>query len=395
MKNSKSVWATIGNGIKRAVTFVVDVLLFVPRLIFKGVKHIFSSFNKDENKETSDDNAEVVEPDPGELNTMEENNTKDQADHISKSADEDDINGDNVVIEEYEDLKQQKEEDTTDKTETGVSEETAADPKQDSSVVDTSEIKKEDTTKSTETKEKEQITETSQDSSVVENPKSVNNEETAAADSNEQQATVTFEKVDGEVVDQKENDTVFDKSKVSETVEEPKPAKEIKVELKPTDDEKAIIYDPTYIIANHVAESVTPVHDSELLDLYNRIVNDKESHRNNLDSMITLRKASQVLVDALGIRNGYQYKKYYDDDQSKTNEILDYLVNNHVITENTYRYLVARNGNYAIWLYKDMEVAQNIMLQNLSLYFTMVYPKTNPTNTLENIRKAAATNKTE
>lgn len=38
-----TLWATIKNGIKRAIKFVVDILLFVPRVIFYGVSHMVAS----------------------------------------------------------------------------------------------------------------------------------------------------------------------------------------------------------------------------------------------------------------------------------------------------------------------------------------------------------------
>lgn len=43
MKEKTTLWATIKNGIKRAIKFVVDVLLFVPRVIFYGVSHMVAS----------------------------------------------------------------------------------------------------------------------------------------------------------------------------------------------------------------------------------------------------------------------------------------------------------------------------------------------------------------
>ena len=61
MKNS--VWSKIKNGLKKAVTFVVDVLLFIPRFIINGIKGFFNKEEAESEKldEEFDDDAEEIE----------------------------------------------------------------------------------------------------------------------------------------------------------------------------------------------------------------------------------------------------------------------------------------------------------------------------------------------
>lgn len=52
MKEQNTIWSTIKNGIKRAIKFVIDVLLFIPRVIFRGLCSVIGDwFDEDETDE--------------------------------------------------------------------------------------------------------------------------------------------------------------------------------------------------------------------------------------------------------------------------------------------------------------------------------------------------------
>ena len=63
MKNN-NVWSKIRNGLKKAVTFVVDVLLFIPRFLINGIKGFFSKeeSESEELEEEFDDKDESEKP---------------------------------------------------------------------------------------------------------------------------------------------------------------------------------------------------------------------------------------------------------------------------------------------------------------------------------------------
>ena len=337
------IFSTIWNGLKRAVKFVVEVLLFIPKLIIEGIEVLFDI--KEADAEGYEDKGDFIEystppvakkADTTEMKKIETCETKKQAQAVQEQS--------------------QKETKATNP-------------------------------ETTEAKEKEVVAEkpvevkSSESVETVEEDKE-EKKEIAAEDHQDNQTGVTFEKLEGEIVDDQQELEAVEKEKY----------KSSKVD-EPTEEEQNMLYDINYRIVEHIKESPFPKQDYELLKSYNAIADDLK--KGNLGVTFTMRKASRDLIEAIAFRNGYKYNPLCLDEDARANDELNYLYSNNIITDEEH-FVLNKRANEAILGTPDIiKAAEQQLIQMIDDYFYICYPKCDPRNTLENIRarkKAAEAN---
>lgn len=335
------IFSTIWNGLKRAVKFVVEVLLFIPKLIIEGIEVLFDI--KEADAEGYEDKGDFIEysappvakkADTTEMKKVEACETKKQAQAVQEQS--------------------QKESKATDPATTEAKEkEVVAEEK---SVEDKS-------SESVETVEEEK-------------------KEVAAENHQDNQTGVTFEKLEGEIVDDQQEVEAVEKVE----------GKSSKVD-EPTEEEQNVLYDINYRIVEHIKESPFPKQDYELLKSYDAIADDLK--KGNLGVTFTMRKASRDLIEAIAFRNGYKYNPLCLDEDARSNDELNYLYSNNIITDEEH-FVLNKRANEAILGTPDIvKAAEQQLMQMIDNYFYICYPKCDPRNTLENIRarkKAAEAN---
>lgn len=346
------IFSTIWNGLKRAVKFVVEVLLFIPKLIIEGIETLFDIKEADAPEaDLNYDFSEYSAPpakkaESTEMKKIETAETQKQAQAVQEQ------------------MNQKTGEAATDEPE--VTNETEEIETEEKSV------------------EKNNSSETAEEESK---------EEVAAENHQDSQTGVKIERLEGEIVDGKKvesND--YQEAKVAESVETTK-KNSSKVD-EPTEEEQNVLYDINYRIVEHIKESPFPKQDYELLKSYDTIADDMK--KGNLGVTFTLRKASRDLIEALAFRNGYIYNPLCVDEDARANDELKYLYGNNLITDEEH-FILNKRANEAILGTPDtIKAAEQQLMQMIDEYFYIFYPKCNPTNTLENIRarkKAAEANR--
>lgn len=334
----KDIFSTIWNGLKRAVKFVVEVLLFIPKLIIEGIEVLFDI--KEADAEGYDDKGDFVEY---------------SAPPVAKKADTTEMK----KIEACETKKQAQ------------------------AVQEQSQKEEKATAETTEAKEKEVVSEKPVEVKSSESVETVEEDkEVAAGDHQDNQTGVTFEKLEGEIVDDQQEIEAVEKEK----------DKSSKVD-EPTEEEQNVLYDINYRIVEHIKESPFPKQDYELLKSYNTIADDLK--KGNLGVTFTLRKASRDLIEAIAFRNGYKYNPLCVDEDATANDELNYLFSNNIITDEEHFTLNKRANEAVLGTPDIIKAAEQQLMQMINDYFCICYPKSDPRNTLENIRarkKAAEAN---
>ena len=402
---------TFMNGLKKAVEFVVNLLLFVPRMIFKGIKHIckvFSAESSESGDFVEDDDDDEEEKTEEELQSAEECNTKVQAEHIENDQNTEEEKSSKVILED-EDAKgveiseeenskatskeevestneEEKYSDSKDETESQIETSTNVSVEAEASALKKSEVK----TENSETTSKEEVESTNKEES-----EKSSDSETAGTKSKPQQATVEANVVTEEIEPEAKP---LNHDNVTETIEETdeEETKEFNVEdyinnrevycySQLTPEEKAIVFDPMYNLSEHFNESATPQGDKILLDLNNKILSDRNSKANNFDVQTTLKNCAQQLISLTAIRYGFNQFGQYQTPQKEANAALDFLQSRGAVSNEEYMELYRRNNLYPLWTADEIYQHQENMLALINQYFAAVYPKINPFNTAENL----------
>lgn len=353
------IFKTIWNGLKRAVKFVVEVLLFIPRLIIDGIETLFdlkeeeetTTSNKCEFDEFEEEKSKYTSKELNEIETVE---TKKQTQAVVNQASNQREETPKIILE--------------DKDTKGV------------------EISVEEN----ESNGNEVSSEAKEDS-----VESSDSNEAAGTNLNSQQATVeanvATEEIEPEAKPLNHDD-------VTETVEETddEETKEFNVEdyinnreaycySQLTPEEKAIAFDPMYNLSEHFNESMTPQGDKILLDLNNRILSDRNSKANNFDVQTTLKNCAQQLIALTAVRYGFNQFGQFQSPQKEANAALDFLQSKGAVSNEEYMELYRRNNLYPLWTADEIYQCQENMLALINQYFAAVYPKINPFNTAENL----------
>lgn len=346
------IFSTVWNGLKRAVKFVVEVLLFIPKLIIEGIETLFDIKEADAPEaDLNYDFSEYSAPpakkaESAEMKKIETAETQKQAQAVQEQS------------------KQKK-----------TYEATADEP--------------EVTIEAEEVVTEEKPVEKNNSSETVEEEKK---EEVAAETHQDSQTGVKFEKLEGEIVDDKKEESNDNRqeAEVVEVVETTKNSSEVD---EATEEEQNVLYDINYRIVEHIKESPFPKQDYELLKSYDAIADDMK--KGNLGVTFTLRKASRDLIEALAFRNRYTYNPLCLDEDARANDELNYLYGNNLITDEEH-FILNKRANEAILGTPDtIKAAEQQLMQMIDEYFYIFYPKCDPRNTLENIRarkKAAEAN---
>lgn len=345
------IFSTIWNGLKRAVKFVVEVLLFIPKLIIEGIEVLFDI--KEADAEGYEDKGDFIEY---------------STPPVAKKADTTEMK----KIETAETKKQAKAVQEQPQKETKVTEDKPE------VTIEAKEVVAEEKQRPVEVKSSESV-------ETVEEEK----KEVAVGDHQDNQTGVTFERVEGEIVD---DNNKADQQKVAAVEkEEDKPSKVDE----PTEEEQNMLYDINYRIVEHIKESPFPKQDYELLKSYDAIADDLK--KGNLGVTFTLRKASRDLIEAIAFRNGYNYNPLCLDEDARANDELNYLYSNNIITDEEHLVLNKRANGVILGTPDIIKAAEQQLMQMIDNYFYICYPKCDPRNTLENIRarkKAAEANST-